>query len=110
MIQLVTLGATTQGAIRRVPPGRPLGTLIFLSLHRGKMSRQELAHLLWDAGSVRSERHSLSQLLYALRQCLPAHALVVDGDAVGIEPTAVSVDYNEFFRAFGAKNYAEATS
>jgi hypothetical protein len=110
-LRLVTLGvATAQGPIRPVPRGRPLGALIFLSLQPQYVDRQELADILWDAGSLRSERHSLSQLLYALRQCLPAHALVADANRVGIEPEAVSADYNDFFRAFGAKDYAAVTS
>src|SRR5688572_11471930 len=111
MINVLTLGVTlAQGATRALPPGRPLAALIFLALQRGKVTREEFAHLLWDAGSVRSERHSLSQLLYSIKQVLPRDALTVDGYCVGVEPTSVTADYNEFFRAIGAKDFAAATS
>lgn len=72
MIRFITLGTTdVQGAILPVPAGRPLAALVFLSLQHEPVRRSELVDILWDVGVVRAERHSLSQLLYGLKRCLP---------------------------------------
>ena len=74
--------------------------LAFLALHPGQMqARDTLAALLWGDTPDERARHSLRQVLVALRQGLPGDAvasLVEEGDKVGLQPAAVQVDVVSF--------------
>jgi DNA-binding SARP family transcriptional activator/tetratricopeptide (TPR) repeat protein len=109
MVRVVTLGANdVYGALRKIPVGLPFAALSFLALQRQPVARDKLVELLWDAGVLRAERHSLSQLLYWLKSALPPGTLLTEGMQVGLPN--VTDDFTEFFRAFRGKNYVEAVS
>src|SRR5688500_11312314 len=109
MLRLVTLGASAvHGALRKIPVGRPFAGLIVLAQRRKPVGRQELVELLWDAGALRAERHSLSQLLYWLKASLPPDTLVTTETDVAL--TNAFDDFTDFLKAFRSRNYAEAVS
>jgi DNA-binding SARP family transcriptional activator len=88
----------------RLPSGRPVALasrraralLAYLALHPGQpQARDTLATLLWGDAAARRARHSLRQVLVALRRALPRSGprlLVETGDTVLLRPEAADVD------------------
>jgi DNA-binding SARP family transcriptional activator len=56
--------------------------------------RAALADLLWKVGSAARRRHSLSQLVYALRRQIPPGCLHVRRDSLAIDTARVRSDYH----------------
>jgi DNA-binding SARP family transcriptional activator/tetratricopeptide (TPR) repeat protein len=102
---------TLLGGFRaHLDPGTPLAfptrkaqaLLAYLAMPPGPAHpRDKLASLLWGSTMETTARTSLRQTLYGLRRCLrgadgrPLHA---DGDAVFLDPAALTVDVAEFER------------
>jgi DNA-binding SARP family transcriptional activator len=74
--------------------------LSYLALHPGHVYlRDKLVSLLWGDVGREQARHSLSQTLFTLRKALPPAAalvLLVDGETIGLDRTAVDVDVVTF--------------
>src|SRR5215472_855840 len=75
------------------------GLLAYLAMKPDyRVRREQLATLFWGDSVDASARHSLRQCLISLRQDLSvaSEALIVDRDAVGLEPQLVAVDARRF--------------
>ena len=99
----MTLRLRTFGAVYLERDGTPLGAahsqrrrlalLAFLAAtEKAPIAREKLIALLWPESDESSGRHSLSQLLYALRHDLGADALVVDSETVRLNPDVIASD------------------
>src|SRR5262245_1101400 len=90
------------GAVVAFPRKKSEALLAYLALRPGQMqARDKLAALLWGESSDERARHSLRQALATLRRVLRGAAercLVEQGDAVGLNPSAVEVDVTLFER------------
>src|SRR5262245_49257633 len=92
------------GAGRSVNPGarKARALLAYLALPAGRThSRDKLASLLWGDTGDEQARQNLRQTLVALRRALPATKppiLLVDRDAIAVDPAAVEVDVMLFER------------
>src|SRR5262249_37081004 len=108
---MARLTLTLLGGFRaRLDPGAPLvlptrksqALLAYLAVPAGQAHpRDKLASLLWGSTAETTARTSLRNALYALRKCLRAadgQPLRVDGNTVGCDSTAVTVDVAEFER------------
>lgn len=88
---------------------RRLALLAYLAAAEGaSISREKLIALLWPESDDASGRHSLSQLLYALRHDLGADALAIDTETVRLNPGLVPSDVHEFADAVRAGRLEEA--
>jgi DNA-binding SARP family transcriptional activator len=91
------------GATLALPTHKYKALLAFLAVPAGQMHpRDRLVALLWGDRSHDQGRTALRQALWVLRKALntPAAAgLVIDGDLIGVDPSAVRVDVAEFERA-----------
>jgi DNA-binding SARP family transcriptional activator len=91
------LGSTTPVSL---PTRKAQALLAYLAVPAGLAHpRDKLASLLWGSTVETTARTSLRQTLYALRKSLRTAApapLRVDGEAVALEPGAVTVDVVEF--------------
>ena len=87
----------------RVGDGPPLGLptkksqalLAYLALPAGREhGREKLMALLWGDAGERQARHSLRQALFTLRRTIGTGAgeVLVEGDAIALNPRAVQVD------------------
>jgi DNA-binding SARP family transcriptional activator len=81
--------------------------LLFYLAVEGPVARSSLLPLFWPHGEEEKARHSLSQLLYALRQELGEEHFEVVGDQVGLTSDAVAVDLKEFEAAAAAGRWDE---
>lgn len=66
---------------------------------RGAVPRERLLAMLWPESDTASARHSLSQLLYALRSSLGAEVVAVDGDVVRLNRALIESDVGTFSEA-----------
>ncbi|MEW5915576.1 MAG: BTAD domain-containing putative transcriptional regulator, partial [Gemmatimonadota bacterium] len=109
----------TFGAVYLEQDGAPLGgahsqrrrlaLLAYLAAARGAaITRDKLIALLWPESDSASGRHSLSQLLYALRHDLGADVIAIDSETVRLIPTALPSDVLEFTVAVNAGKFEEA--
>ncbi|MGD2215924.1 MAG: protein kinase [Gemmatimonadales bacterium] len=69
------------------------------------MARSSLYPLFWPQREEEKARHSLSQLLYALRQELGEEYFAVVGEQIGLASDAVAVDVKEFEAAAAAERW-----
>lgn len=106
----MTLRLRTFGAVYLERDGTPLGgahsqrrrlaLLTYLAAaDKGAVRREKLIALLWPESDESSARHSLSQLLYALRHDLGADAIVVDSETVRLNSEKIPSDAREFDEA-----------
>ena len=83
-----------------LPTRKARALLAYLALPAGSAQpRDKLASLLWGSTLETSARTSLRQTLYALRKSLREagpRLLSVDGEAVSLDPDAVTVDVRDF--------------
>jgi DNA-binding SARP family transcriptional activator/tetratricopeptide (TPR) repeat protein len=88
---------------------RRLALLAYLAAAEGAaITREKLIALLWPESDEASGRHSLSQLLYALRHDLGAEALVIDSETVRLNPAMLPSDVHDFAEALRAGKVEEA--
>lgn len=88
---------------------RRLGLLAYLAAAEGAaITREKLIALLWPESDEASGRHSLSQLLYALRHDLGAEALVIDSETVRLNPASLPSDVHDFAEALRAGKLEDA--
>src|SRR5262249_16961039 len=84
------------GATLAFPTRKAQALMAYLAMPPGPAHpRDKLASLLWGSTVDTTARTSLRQTLYALRRCLrgaDAQPLRADGDAVSLDPDAVTVD------------------
>jgi DNA-binding SARP family transcriptional activator len=79
---------------------RRLGLLAFLAAaERGVVPRPRVIALLWPESDEASARHSLSQLLYALRQDLGAGVIAADNETVRLNSELLPSDVRAFDNA-----------
>ena len=91
------------GAALALPTHKYKALLAFLAVPAGQMHQRDgLVALLWGDRSHELGRTALRQALWVLRKALnteTAAGLSIDGDLVGLDPSAVGVDVAEFERA-----------
>ena len=117
----MTLRLRTFGAVYLERDGTVLGgahsqrrRLAFLAYlaaaDKGAIQREKLVAFLWPESDESSGRHSLSQLLYALRHDLGADALVVDAETVRLNPSVIASDVHAFDDAVRGGRLDEAVA
>jgi DNA-binding SARP family transcriptional activator/predicted ATPase len=85
----------------RLPTRKTKALLAFLALPPGRSHpREKLASLLWGGMQEPQARRGLRQSLFTLRKAVgaPPGALLIDGETVALNPSAVDVDVAEFER------------
>jgi DNA-binding SARP family transcriptional activator len=85
----------------RLPTRKTKALLAFLALPPGRSHpREKLASLLWGGMREPQARRGLRQSLFTLRKAVgvPPGALLIDGETVALNPSAVDVDVAEFER------------
>lgn len=88
---------------------RRLALLAYLAAaESAAITREKLIALLWPESDEASGRHSLSQLLYALRHDLGADALVIDSETVRLNPALLPSDVHDFAEALRAGKLEDA--
>lgn len=88
---------------------RRLALLAYLAAtERAPVTRDKLIALLWPESDESSGRHSLSQLLYALRHGLGADALTVNTETVSLNPAILGSDVHSFDTALRAGQFEQA--
>src|SRR5437667_3363077 len=95
-------GRVDASAPLTLPTRKTPALLAFLALPPGRSHpREKLASLLWGGMREPQARSGLRQSLFALRKAVTVEppALLIEGDTVGLNPTAVDVDVVEFERA-----------
>ena len=115
----MTLRLHTFGAVYlerdRLPLGgahtqrRRLALLAYLAAsNRVVVTRDKLIGLFWPESDEAGGRHSLSQLLYALRHDLGADTLRVDHETVSLNPAMLESDVHTFDLALRAGQLQQA--
>jgi DNA-binding SARP family transcriptional activator/tetratricopeptide (TPR) repeat protein len=88
---------------------RRLALLAYLAASGGAaITREKLIALLWPESDEASGRHSLSQLLYALRHDLGPDAIVMDAETVRLNPAILPSDAHAFDEALRGGKLEEA--
>ena len=116
----MTLRLRTFGAVYLERDGVPLGgvhsqrrrlaLLAYLAAAGGAaITREKLIALLWPDSDEASAKHSLSQLLYSLRQGNP-DAILVDSDTVRLDPALLPSDTHAFDAALRAGKLEDAVA
>lgn len=117
----MTLRLRTFGAVYLERDGTPLGgahsqrrrlaLLAYLAAaDKQVVARDKLVALLWPESDESSGRHSLSQLLYALRHDLGDAAITVDPTTVRLNPALVESDAHAFDDALRAGRLDDAVA
>jgi PAS domain S-box-containing protein len=96
-VQLMLLGGLSitgpRGQERKLPTRKTRALAVYLAMHPGRMfPRAKLADLLWANEPEPAARHSLRQALSSIRELIGAHAIIIDGEAVGCCDGAFVVD------------------
>lgn len=90
---------------------RRLALLAYLAAaDGGTVGREKLIGLLWPESDESSARHSLSQLLYAVRQGLGDGVLLVDSQTVRLDGAVLPSDVQAFDAALRAGRLEEAVA
>src|SRR6185436_5504418 len=88
------------GECSRLPARKAQALLAYLAVRPGRAhSRDKLAALLWSAAPAERARHSLRQVLVALRQGLGqtnAPVLLEHSDTVALSPDELETDVARF--------------
>ena len=82
-----------------IPLKKAQALLGYLGLRAGEsVFRDAVTALLWADVPAEQARHSLRQALFAIRKALPpgTPALVIEGEALGLDPASVEVDAMTF--------------
>ena len=115
----MTLRLRTFGAVYLERDGTPLAgahsqrrrlaLLAYLAAADGAaISRDKLIALLWPDSDSASGRHSLSQLLYALRHDYGGDAIAIDSETVRLNPAGIASDVQSFNQLLRGGRPAEA--
>jgi DNA-binding SARP family transcriptional activator/TolB-like protein len=105
MYCLKTFGTLAlEGQTGVIPPGaaqkRRLALLaIIASAGKSGMPREKAALLLWPESDTESARHSLSQLLYSIRQTLGADPMISTSGNLSLNPEIMTNDIADLDRA-----------
>lgn len=95
-VELQTLGGLkvlVDGAPVKLPTRKHYGLLVYLAMNPGKLThRDQIAELLWSDTPLRRARHSLTQSLYQLRNCLPGLETLKAPRQIGLTEPAVDAD------------------
>src|SRR5256885_15867746 len=109
MLTLRTFGGLSlesdTGAVRGAAlQKRRLAVLVLLAVARERgLSRDKLLAYLWPENETERARHTLSQLLYALRRDLDCDVVApMSGDMLGLNRAVISCDVIEFEDALDA--------
>jgi DNA-binding SARP family transcriptional activator/predicted ATPase len=95
-------GRLDSSAPLTLPTRKSQALLAFLALPPGRSHpRDKLASLLWGDVPERHARRGLRQSLFTLRRAMGSEpaVLLIDGETVALNPSAVDVDVVEFERA-----------
>ena len=93
----------------RATQRRRLALLAVLALSPGRRStRDRLLAILWPEGTEEEGRRRLSTALYDTRRLLGEKAIGNQGDAVWLDPAAVTVDVDQFLEAVQHERWQEA--
>ena len=111
MIELVTLGSSSirhDGAELSALAAhkQKIALLSYLAVE-GPVARSRLLTLFWPEREEEKARHSLSQLLYALRKELDDELVEVAGDRIRLLPGTISVDVKEVEAAGQAERWED---
>jgi DNA-binding SARP family transcriptional activator len=117
----MTLRLRTFGSVYVERDGAPLGgahsqrrrlaLLAYLAAaDGGTVGREKLIGLLWPESDESSARHSLSQLLYAVRQGLGEGVLLVDSQTIRLDAGILPSDVQAFDAALRAGRLEEAVA
>jgi DNA-binding SARP family transcriptional activator len=74
----------------------------------GGVSRDRIALLLWSESDADRARHALAQLVYLLRQSLPADAVVGSTTELRLGPAVIASDVAEFDQAVATGDHERA--
>lgn len=95
----------------RAGQGRRLALLAVLTLGRGRLiSRDKLVALLWPESSAERARPQLSDAVYVLRTALGDDLIQSAGDALALNPAAITSDLVLFERARAEGRFEEAVA
>lgn len=98
----------SDGGDVRLPVGKPLALLVYLSLRDGPVSREQLGNLFWPRAPRRNQRASVRQSLWILRTALGRDPFRGD-DPLEVIPELVTVDLLEAERLARGGRAIEAT-
>jgi DNA-binding SARP family transcriptional activator len=88
------------GAPCSLPAKKAQALVAYLAVSPGRAhSRDALASLLWGERADVQARKSLRQTVYGLRKAVPATGetlLLLEGDAIGLNPSAIEADVPRF--------------
>ena len=87
---------------------RKLALLALLAANRDGITRDRIVGLLWSECDEARARHTLSQLVHALRRAVGDQVIVGPGMSLRLDPEIVSSDVAEFELAIARQDYAEA--
>lgn len=89
-------------------PGKPLATIIYLSMAPGRTaSRVHLTDLLWADSDLERARQSLRQVIWQIRRKLGDSSLTTHGELLTLD-LALRSDFAEVGVALGNADYEEA--
>jgi DNA-binding SARP family transcriptional activator len=88
-----------------------LALLVYLARSpRRARTREHLIGLLWSDREEKSARHSLSEALRVFRRVLGEARIRADVDQVALDPTALTLDCDEFAARSAAEDWAGAAA
>jgi DNA-binding SARP family transcriptional activator len=95
----------------RVSQRRRLALLAYLAAQGDRpVNRETLVALLWPERDEEHGRHSLSQILYALRSDLAPEAVLSGIDELRLNPSLIGSDIGEFTAAIAQRDWSSATT
>lgn len=108
-LRLLTLGHLSvlrNGAVVPISSRRGIAILVYTACNAGRrLSRDQLATLFWADAPDRKARHSLSQVLYQVRQLIPE--IESNSTDIWLAPEAVWLDTAAMAEAHRANRTAE---
>ena len=112
MIHLETFGGLAllddRGHNVHLRSRKHVGLLIFLAMGNNRtFDRSTLCNLFWDSPEHQA-RHSLSQAVYDLTQCLGSIMVRGPGASLGLDRSQITFDVHQFETAMKAGNLSEA--
>jgi DNA-binding SARP family transcriptional activator len=87
---------------------RKLALLTLLAASRDGITRDRIVGLLWSECDEGRARHTLSQLVHALRRAVHERVIVGSGMSLRLDAAIVSSDLADFEAAIAREDYAEA--
>jgi len=109
LLGTLSLGADTGPVPVAAQQKRPLGLLAILALSASRgLSRDRVEAYLWPESSAARARHTLDQVVYAIRQALGSDVLFSTGRELRMNPEFIRADIWEFEEAIRAGLWAAA--